>query len=221
MVFKKENGLPYPQPWEWVVDNIDFIDDECFYVDIGAYDGLSSSNTAHFDINLGWNGICIEPHPDVFPDLEKNRPQSLNMNICVSSVDCEVDFLSVKSPENSPVSWKPEMLSGIYSEFSDQGKNRITNDLSIHGGSTEIIKVKSRPLNDILKENSITKVDYLSIDTEGSEYDIISSVDFDYFDIRIITAENNSGSNDVKKLLEQKGYIFLTKCCSDEIYAKK
>jgi FkbM family methyltransferase len=221
MVFEKENGLPYPQPWEWVVDNIEFTDDKCFYVDIGAYDGLSSSNSAHFDINLGWDGICIEPHPFAFSELEKNRKRSINMNMCVSSIDGEVDFLSIDRPEKCAEGWKPEMLSGIYDQYSDHGKNRISNDLSINGGSTKLIKIKSKPLNDILKEKSIIKVDYLSIDTEGSEYDILSSVDFDYFDIRVITAENNSGSDDVKRLLEKNGYVFLTKCCSDEIYAKR
>lgn len=220
MKFKKESGLPY-QPWEWVFDNIEFHDGECFYVDIGAYDGLSSSNTAHFDINLGWNGICIEPHPDVFPILETNRKNSININACVSSINGEVDFLSVKSPENSPSNWKPEMLSGICDEFSIQGKNRITNDLSTHGGSTEIIKVKSKLLDDILKENLVTKVDYLSIDTEGSEFNILSSINFNEFDIRVISAENNYGSTKVKNLLENNGYMFLTKCCSDEIYVKK
>jgi len=221
MTFKKESGLPYPQPWEWVVDNIQFNDEKCFYMDIGAYDGLSSSNTAHFDINLGWDGICIEPHPHVFLDLQENRKNSINMNICISSVDGEVDFLSISKPENCPENWKPEMLSGIYNQYSDQGKNRISNDLSTHGGTTEIVKVQSRPLNDILRENSVTKIDYLSIDTEGSEYDILSSINYDEFDIRIITAENNSGTKEVRDLLQEKGYIFLTKCCSDEIYAKK
>lgn len=52
MKFKRETQLPYPQPWEWVRDNIDFEDDKLFFVDVGAHDGVSSSNTGHFEIDL-------------------------------------------------------------------------------------------------------------------------------------------------------------------------
>ena len=66
MKFKREPQLPYPQPWEWITDNINFEDKELFFVDVGAHDGISSSNTGHFEIDLGWDGICIEPNPLVF-----------------------------------------------------------------------------------------------------------------------------------------------------------
>ena len=70
MIFSRQSDLPYPQPWEWILDNIEFEDDELFYVDVGANDGLIVSNTAHFDLNLNWKDICIEPHPRAFIELE-------------------------------------------------------------------------------------------------------------------------------------------------------
>ena len=55
------NKLPYPQPWEFVLEKY-FVDQkDGFYVDVGAHNGITYSNTAHFDLNLGWSGICIEP----------------------------------------------------------------------------------------------------------------------------------------------------------------
>lgn len=76
-------------------------------------------------------------------------------------------------------------------------------------------------IKNILNENNIEKVDYLSIDTEGSEFNIIKSINFDKIDIRIISVENNGYNNFVKEYLENNGYQFLTKCCCDEIYCKK
>ena len=211
MKFKRQSDLPYPQPWEWVKDNIRFEDEKCFYVDIGANDGLIVSNTAYFDMDLGWDGICVEPHPRAFEDLEKNRPRSINLNMCASVEDNEVDFLVVNG--------HAEMLSGIYDNYHPDHRSRIDSEIQRHGGSKELIKVKSRPLKEIFEEYSVTKVDYLSIDTEGSEYDILCSIDFDAVDVRVITTENSSRS-DIRTFLEGKGFVFATQCCADEIYYK-
>ena len=56
MNYQREIGLPYPQPWEWIKDNIEFENKNPFFVDIGANDGLTCSNTAYFEMNLGWDG---------------------------------------------------------------------------------------------------------------------------------------------------------------------
>lgn len=211
MKFIRQSDLPYPQPWEWIKDNIQFEDEECFYVDVGANDGLIVSNTAHFDLNLGWKGICVEPHPRAFTELEKNRPNAINLNLCISENEGEVDFLSV--------SGYAEMLSGIYDSYHPEHKIRIDSEIQNHGGSKELIKIKSKPLKQIFKENFVNKVDYLSIDTEGSEYEILSSIDFDKVDIRVISTENSS-KKDIKKFLQQKNYTLITVCCGDEIYCK-
>jgi hypothetical protein len=83
------------------------------------------------------------------------------------------------------------------------------------------VKIKSRNLNNILNENNIKKVDYLSVDTEGSEFNIIKSIDFSKTDISIISVKNNGYNNFVREYLENNGYQFLIKCCCDEIYCKK
>jgi FkbM family methyltransferase len=211
MRFQREDGLPYPQPWEWIKDNIEFFDEKCFYVDIGASNGLSSSNTAHYDLNMGWGGVCIEPHPKAFSELLQNRPNAINLNICISDQDGEVDFCVING--------YAEMLSGIKKHYHLNHEKRINSEIKNHGGSKEIIKIISKPLNKVLFENNLKKVDYLSIDTEGSEMEIIKSIDFDLFDIRVISTENTSKS-DIKNFLKSKGFTFYGQICSDEIYCK-
>jgi FkbM family methyltransferase len=212
MNYQRQKDLPYPQPWEWIKDNIDFSDDDFFYVDVGANDGLIVSNTAYFDLVLKWKGICIEPHPGAFSELIKNRTNSINLNICISDEEGEVDFCAV--------SGYAEMLSGIEKCYHPDHKKRIESEIEKHGGNKEILKIISKPLRQVLSENKVKKVDYLSIDTEGSELQILKSIDFDIVDIRVISTENSSKS-DIKTFLESKGFIFSGVVCCDEIYYKK
>ena len=211
MKYDREEGLPYPQPWEWIKDNIDFHDEECFYVDVGANDGLIVSNTAYYDLDLGWKGICIEPHPKVYTKLKKNRPNAINLNVCVSESDSEVDFLMIDG--------YAEMLSGIEKSYHPDHKIRIESEIERHGGNKQVIKIISKPLKQIFFENKVKKVDYLSIDTEGSELEILKSIDFDVVDIRVISTENSSRS-DIREFLKNKGYVFADLICGDEIYLK-
>jgi hypothetical protein len=75
-------------------------------------------------------------------------------------------------------------------------------------------------LQTILDEHNISDIDYCSIDTEGSEFNIIKSIDFDKTNIKIFSIENNYGTDDIKNYLETKGYILYTKIQWDDIFIK-
>ena len=77
-------------------------------------------------------------------------------------------------------------------------------------------------LNNLLKANNIFHIDYLSIDTEGGEFDILLSIDFDSFSIDVIDVENNFiHETKIKDFLEFKGYSLVKRIECDEIYVKK
>jgi FkbM family methyltransferase len=204
-----ENGII--QPYEYVL-NLLGKPSGLFYVDIGAHDGLSCSNSAYMEFLLGWDGICIEPHPELFSLLEESRSCKL-YNCCISDVDEFMDFVVISGDGDA--------LSGILSNMDDEHKKRYQEHVVKFGGGFEVKKIMSKTLNSILDENSVSKIDYLSIDTEGSEYKIITSIDYDRFDITVISAENNTGDSSVRDFLESKGYEYVTKCCSDEIFIKR
>ena len=212
MNYNRQSDLPYPQPLEYILDNIFNKERELFYIDIGANDGLTVSNTAFMELDLDWKGICVEPHPDAFSRLDKNR-NCKKYNLCVSNTETEIDFYEVKG--------YAEMLSGIKSEYDDRHIERIKSEVEKNGGEVNIIKVKSMKLNSILEENNINKVDYLSIDTEGSELSVLQSIDLEKYHVRVISAEHNGYNDNVKNYLVGKGYRFITKICADEIYIKE
>lgn len=166
-----------------------------FFVEFGATDGIDLSNTYLLEKKYGWKGILSEPAKVWHEDLVKNRSADIDFS-CVWSKSNEVlSFDMVKD--------KFAVLSTI-SSFSDMDqharkrKNHITYD------------VNTISLQHLLeKHNAPKKIDYLSIDTEGSELDILSNFDFNSFDISIITCEHNYTKDREKifNLLTKNGFV--------------
>ena len=184
--------------------------DNGFFLDIGAHDGVSFSNSYFFEKERGWSGICIEPNPDVFVLLNKNR-LSRNYNVCISDTEGSVVFRKIVGYS--------EMLSGIL-EFMDQKHiDRINDECAEYNSTFEDIKVESRNLNAILKSDNIKHIDYLSIDTEGAESKIIKSIDLDEINIEFLTVENNDSSDELRLYLKGKGYECI-KSFTDDFFIK-
>lgn len=181
------------------------------FLEIGAHDGRSCSNTLFFEEFRNWTGICIEPGPDEFKKLTENR-KSININACVSDYDGESEFTYIEGYSM--------MLSGLSENYNLSHENRINNEVNTHGGKVNKIQMPVYKLQTILDNNNILDIDYCSIDTEGSEFNIIKSIDFDKTKIKIFSIENNYGIDDIKNYLETKGYILYTKIQWDDIFIK-
>lgn len=166
------------------------------FVDIGAHDGISLSNTYFFEKSLGWQGICIEPIPEVFERLQANR-KCLCMQGCIYDKSDKVGFLRVHG--------YPEQLSGIMENYDPRHLERINREVKSRGGSTEVIEVKCYALTQLLLDQGLKHIDYLSIDTEGGEMGILKSIDFSKIDIEVIDVENNYGEP-FQPFLESVGY---------------
>ncbi len=180
------------------------------YVDVGAHDGISINNTLYFEKNNNWTGINIEPIKTVFDKLVINRPNNINLNCAVCNNDGECEFLC-----NTGYT---EMLSGIKDNFDERHLLRIKRENNHYGSKTEVIKVQTKKLETILQENGISHINYLSIDVEGAEFEVIKSINFDKVFIDVIEFENNY--NDVSlpiiKYLEDKDFVVILK--SNDIF---
>ena len=181
------------------------------FIEIGAHDGRSCSNTLFFEENRNWKGICIEPGPEEFKKLTENR-KSININACVSDYDGQSEFTYIEGYSM--------MLSGLSENYNYSHQNRIEHEVNINGGEISKIEMPVFKLQTILDEHNISDIDYCSIDTEGSEFNIIKSIDFDKTNIKIFSIENNYGNEDIKNYLETKGYILYTKIQWDDIFIK-
>jgi hypothetical protein len=101
------------------------------------------------------------------------------------------------------------MLSGIKDTFDERHNMRLLYENSIMGSKTELIKVKTLKLETILDIYNIYHINYLSVDVEGAEFEVIKSINFDKVFIDVIGFENNyeDTSIPIVKYLENKNYI--------------
>lgn len=176
-----------------------------FFIDVGSHNGISFNNTLYFEKNNNWKGINIEPIEKVYNDLVFNRPNSININCAICNNDGETEFICNKG--------YTEMLSGIKNSFDDRHLNRIKKENNEYGSTTEIIKVKTKKIETICDYYNISHVNYLSIDVEGGEFEVIKSINFDKIFIDVIGFENNYDDKSIPiiQYLENKNYIILNK----------
>ena len=186
---------------------------DLFFVEIGANDGTSWSNSYYLERELGWNGICIEPHPTMFEKLSRDR-NCVCLNVAVGDTEAEVDFFSIEGD------WPANMLSGVLDNYESQHKERVMEEYKKYGGTASIVKVKCLPFGEILKRYNVTRIDYLSIDTEGSEIPILKSIDFASVDIGLLGVEVNYDQTPVDDILAKHGYKFIKKVEGDAFYSK-
>lgn len=182
------------------------------FIDIGAHDGMTYSNTYFFEKYLGWNGICFEPLPDQFEKLKAAR-KCLCINAAVSNVEGFFEFVRAHGKTDHT-----EMLSGLKSTYAPEHFARLKTEIERDGGTFEIVKVPTVNLNDVLKKNKISIIDYLTIDTEGHELPILKSIDYDTFTVYAMTVENNYNDDSINAFLKTKGFKRIAKRDSDEFY---
>lgn len=179
------------------------------FLDIGAHDGMTGSNTYFFEKELGWQGICFEPLPHLFKQLRECR-DCICINACVGPISGMVPFLHLNSCD--------EQLSGMCSTYDKRQLDIVMNDLSIYGGNCAVMLLPCVRLHDVLEQYGIAHVDYLSLDTEGSELEILKTIDFSKVSIDMMSVENNFNEPFIREFLETKGFIFIEHIVVDDIY---
>ncbi len=180
------------------------------FVDIGASDPIHQNNTIFFE-NIGWHGIVIEPIKQDFENLKKTR-SCICENVAVSNKDEIRKFIEVTGYAKG--------LSGLLESYDFRHLVRLVTELQHHGGTANIVDVSCVSLNSLLKKHNFFNVDYMSLDIEGKELDVLQDIDFDTIKIKCLSVENNYNKNDINEFLSSKGYKRLTKLVIDEIYYK-
>lgn len=182
-----------------------------FFIDIGAHDGISLSNSFFFEKNRAWVGICIEPNPNVFSKLMQDR-KSTNLNICIGEGNKTISFTKIEGYS--------EMLSGVTDTYAPEHLKRIEREVAIHGGNIQTISVEMKRL-DTIESIKNKKVDFISIDTEGNELDVIRSIDFKNSDITCFVIENNYGDHEIAEILRRNNYNYIARLWCDDVYVHK
>ena len=177
----------------WVLEKLDW-KREGFFVEFGATDGVLLSNSWLLEEHFGWRGICAEPNPKLFERLQQNRSCSLSTACVYRSSGDRMRFV----------------LADAYGGLQElAGEDQHVDKRNAYAAMGGVITVTTISLMDLLdQENAPFVIDYLSIDTEGSELAILEGIDWSRYQFRCITVEHNftKQRQDIQKLLEAQGY---------------
>ena len=163
-----------------------------YFVEIGAASGVDLSNTYLLEKEFNWTGILSEPSNHWRTTLVENR-------------DCNIDFNCVYKSSGEKINF----YETIEKEYSTIGKYSKQDNHFSKRKSFKEYEVETISLLDLLdKYNAPRFIDYLSIDTEGSELDIILNFDFSKYKFRVVTIEHNNTENEIKidKIFKENGY---------------
>jgi len=195
---------------KWIVEKLFPGKHKGVFVDVGAFDGITFSNTYVLE-KMGWSGLAIEPMPQAFEKLVMNR-RCVAVNGCVAPASGRRLYRAITG--------YLEMLSALADEYDPGHMERITRDIGIYGGNYIDIEVECYNLNELLEDHGIRRVDYLSIDVEGLEYRILEGLDLSRVHVSVIGVENNFRNFRTPKLMEQKGFAFHS-IVGDEFYLNR
>ena len=180
-----------------------------FFLEIGACDGFHLSNTLGLE-RYGWKGIISEPS-SVWHNKIKKRKCIISKKAVFSESGLKLKFEEVKK--------YPE-LSGLKENLDKDNNHHLRNEANT-------VEVETISLNDLIGQNTSNKnIDYISIDTEGSEYEILKNFDFKKHNIEIFTVEHNFVEKKRKAifdLLSSNNYlrVFTNISQWDDWYIKK
>lgn len=163
-----------------------------FFVEFGAGDGKSLSNTHLLEKQFGWSGIVAEPALSWHGKLHQARG-------CAIDHRCVWDRSGERLVFNEAIELEYSTLAP-YSSLDRHAAKRA-------GGRRYTVETVS--LRDLLSQHKAPRViDYLSVDTEGSELEIFRPFDFGGYDVRLISVEHNYTNSraDLCRLLQSKGY---------------
>jgi len=181
------------------------------YLDIGANDPVIFNNTYLF-YRAGCDGVCVEANPDIVKRLRQTRPRDICINAAVSS---RVDG-------SMPLHIFDEGASGLSTLSTDWMQQRVNRGFHVD----KTLSVPTRDINSLIESHFATVPHFLSIDIEGLELDVLTSLDFNRFAPSVICVETFRQSTDnasvkdtrLMRYIEDKGYVLFADTYINTIY---
>lgn len=208
----------------WVKQGLNGLDDKLekyldynngFFIECGANDGITQSNTYYLEKRKNWRGILVEGIPELYKKCKTSRPKSLVYNNVLVAEDytdshMEMTFANLMSVVADTVLNKEKHIqSGLECQ-------NIANSYTV--------SVPVTTLGNILKENNITEVDFFSLDVEGYELEVLKGIDLDNFNIKYILMEIQT--EELKKSITERickggGYKLIDQLSQHDYLFKK
>ena len=175
------------------------------FLEMGALDGVTYSNTKFFEDRLGWSGVLIEPIPSAFAKLRLNRPRCKLFQCAVSVNEGTLDIY-----EHGAVSSVKENTTEEFYNGWHKGKD------------INVIQVPARRMDSILHEAGIRRIDFWSLDVEGSEFEALQTMDWSIpVDVLCIETQNGERKAICDSILTQNGLRYVETFEHNEIWTSR
>ena len=139
---------------------------------------------------MGWKGINIEPHKAKFNKLVATRPKDNNLNIGIANKDGSLTYY--------------ETIPDTHSTFTEEG---IINNDNKYVKLHQKLQIPVKKLSSVLTTAKVTNIDFMSIDTEGFDLEVLKSNDWEKYRPTIICIEINKGYTPIHEFLKSVDYI--------------
>jgi len=174
-----------------------------FYIEAGADDFETDSNTLLFEIDHGWQGLLVEPNPTIYPKgLLKQRKAWASTSCLGTQKRPHTTQFTQKTVEGGMAGLLPE-------------KNHESYDMQCF------------PLYSLLMASGNRTVNYLSLDIEGAEFQVLQTIPWDKVDIEVISLETNhagevfpGSQEEVREYLTSQGYVLVNTVEIDDIFVR-
>ena len=178
-----------------------------FFIEAGAFNGESDSTTLYFEQEHGWSGLLVEPLAGMFSKLQSKNRKAWAVNTCLST------------------NTYPETVNFSLASTSDTTMPGIMSPNDTQENS--FIMMQCLPLYSLLLSLGNPTVDYLSLDVEGAEFQVLKTIPWSRVDIRAISVETQfagevmeGGREDIFTLLTEQGFTHLERIARDDIFVK-
>lgn len=179
------------------------------FVDIGAYDGVTGSNSLFFEMWRGWTGILVEPVPAQRAKAEARR-QSPCLPYAIAPTEGAAAFIAVDAGYTQ--------MSGLAQSYDPALLARIRRDAR---HSETALQVPTRRLDSLLGEVGIADPDFISLDIEGGEIAVLSDFPFARHKVAFWAIENNTATPEIGRIMRGAGYELVAYCGADEIWRRR
>lgn len=176
-----------------------------FYVDIGANNPYIQSNT-HFFYKNGWRGINIDVLPNSMKTFKKIRKNDINLEIAISDKEEHLQYFMFSS--------------SFYNTFSSEAVEETKKVSEFIG----VQKLRTQKLSDIFGNYNVKEIDFMSVDVEGYDLQVLKSNNWNKYRPKIIITEyyakelNNIKNDEIYKLMDANGYIYFCNTPTNVFY---
>lgn len=181
--------------------------DDGFYVELGANDGITQSNSLYFELRRNWTGVLVEPTPNNYLLCREYRSEknTIFCNACVS-FDFNYKYVDINYANLMTISENLQLDLPNAENHLQNGQQYLNKfEASFRFGAV------ARTLNSILDEaNAPLVIDFISLDVEGAELEVLKGIDFNKYIFKYILVEIRD-LDQVESFLMQKNYILQEK----------